>query len=95
MNDDGLDSELLRLFDAASPPLEDTTFVAATVRRLEKARRARLIRRLIGTLIIMVAAAVIAPYVAQVTLTTLTSPIGTGCVCAALFAWRIARRQFN
>ena len=94
MTDDRLDPELLRLFEEAPTPPEGT-FVAATIARLESARRARLVRRLIGTVIVMVLAAAIAPYVAQITLTTLASPIGYGCVCAALIAWRIARRRFS
>jgi hypothetical protein len=105
--DDGLDPHLLRLFDSVPPLENEGAFVAATVARLVRARRAQLIRRLSGTVIIMAVAAVVAPYVARLTLTAmdwfidhlpetgvaLASPIG--CVCAALIAWRIARRQFN
>ena len=104
--DEGLDPDLLRLFDAAPAPQEDT-FVATTIARLERARRAAFVRKLIVTIVILSVAAAIAPYVAQVTLTAmdwvldhlpqtgvaLVSPIG--CVCAALIAWRIARRQFT
>jgi hypothetical protein len=107
MNDAGLDPELLRLFDAAVPAPHEGAFVATTIARLERARRARLIRRFAGTAIVLIAAAIVAPYVAQLTLTAtdwlldhlpqtgvaLASPIG--CVCAALIAWRIARRQFS
>jgi len=94
MNDDRRDPDLLRLFEEAPTPAEGT-FVAATIARLERARRARLGWRLMGTAIILVLAAVIAPYIAQITLTTLASPIGYACVCAALIAWRIARRQLT
>ena len=106
MNDAGLDPDLLRLFAEAPTPPEGT-FVAATIAKLESARRARLIPRLAGTIVILVVAAIVAPYVAQQTLiamdwltdrlpetgAALASPIG--CVCAAVIAWRIARRQFN
>lgn len=108
--DAGLDPELLQLFDAtgaqsASP--HEAAFVAALISKLERARRAQLIRRLIRTIIIMAAAALIAPYVAQLTLTAmdwltehlpqtgvaLASPVG--CIGAAFIAWRIARRQYS
>jgi len=105
--DDGLDPHLLRLFDSVPPYENEGAFVATTIAGLERARRAQLIRRLIGIIIIMLVAAIIAPYVARLTLAAmdwftghlpqtgvaLASPIG--CVCAALLAWRIARRQFN
>ena len=108
MNDAGLDPELLRLFDEAPTPApHEEAFVTTTIAGLERARRVRLVRRITGTAVILIAAAIIAPYVAQLTLTVmgwlldhlpqtgvaLISPIG--CVCAALIAWRIARRQFT
>ena len=106
MNDDErLDPDLLQLFDAA-PPV-DAAFVKATLVRLARARRARWFARLLLTATIVVSGALLAPFVAQATLTAmdwlvehlpqtgmaLASPIG--CVCAALIAWRIARRRFN
>lgn len=109
-DDEGLDPSLLHLFDAAAAAADatrDEAFVSTMLMRLEKARRARFIARLIVTAIIMTSAAVLAPYVARVTLNVmdwlvqslpetgmaLASPIG--CVCAALIAWRIARRRFS
>ena len=99
---DGLDPSLIELFDAAAAVgTNDEAFVRATLLELAKARRTRLAVRLIVTALIVAGAAVLAPYVARVTLTaldsamdSLTSPIG--CGCAALIAWRIARRRlFN
>jgi hypothetical protein len=95
----GLDPELLQLFDrASSVSTEDEAFVRVVLVKLRRARRGGLIARLITTTAIIVAGAPLAPYVAQATLTiadwvTLYYPVG--CVCAALIAWRIARRGFN
>jgi len=107
--DDGLDPELLCLFDEAEAPPEEGIFVTATIARLEKARRTAFLGKLAATLVVMVLGAAIAPYVARTTLTAmgwlldqlsqagvgvaLVFPIG--CVCAALLAWRIARRRLN
>jgi len=105
--DERLDPELLRLFAEAPAPADAGAFVAATVARLEKGRRDAFLKKLTATIVIMVLAALIAPAVARMTLTAmdwlldhlpqtgvaLASPIG--CVCAALLAWRIARRQFS
>ena len=95
--EEGLDPALIGLFDAAAAVgTHDEAFVSATLLNLEKARRRRFFVRLIVTAMIVTGAAVLAPYVAQVTLTamdSLVSPIG--CVCAALIAWRTARRRFS
>lgn len=105
---EGLDPELLHLFDSATPvDTNDEAFVRVMLARIGAARRARWFLRLALTAIIVVVGAILAPYVAEATLTTvdwlvehlpeagmaLVSPIG--CVCAALIAWRIARRRFG
>ena len=101
---EGLDPELTRMFDRAQPPLAEEAFVSATLLELRKARRAWLARRSAILAIALVLGACIAPYVAQATLLAagwlserlpaaelaLISPLG--CVCAALIAWRVARR---
>jgi TRAP-type C4-dicarboxylate transport system permease small subunit len=107
-HDEGLDPDLLQLFDEASTVnMNDAAFLSATLVRLKKARRARFYLRVVFTAIVMASAAVLAPYVAQATMTSmdwlvehlpqtgmaLASPIG--CACAALIAWRSARRRFN
>jgi len=93
----GLDPDLLRLFDEASVDTHDEAFVAAMLGRLQRARRARLLMRLILTAAIIVVGALVAPYVAQATLTVMGSfaLYPAGCACAALIAWRSARRRFN
>jgi membrane protein DedA with SNARE-associated domain len=106
-HDEGLDPDLLQLFDAVPAVKNDEAFVSALLVGLEKARRTRFFLRMAVTASIVVGGAVLAPYVAQGTLTTmdwlverlpetgmaLASPLG--CGCAALIAWRIARRRFN
>jgi hypothetical protein len=102
MNDisrDGLDPDLIRLFDEA--PLADThdeAFIATLLVKLRKAQRARLVGRSIVIAMIIALGALAAPYVAQATLTIMGSvalyPVA-GCVCAALLAWRIAHRRFT
>jgi hypothetical protein len=101
---EGLDPELTRMFDAARAPLAEEAFVRATLLELRKARRAWLARRSAILAIALVLSAWVAPYVAQATLLAagwlserlpgaglaLVSPLG--CVCAALIAWRVARR---
>ncbi len=95
----GLDPELLQLFDqTSSAGADDEAFIRAMLVRLHRARRRRLLARVLLTTSIIAAGAILAPYVAQATLTvadwvTLYYPVGY--VCAALLAWRIARRQFN
>jgi hypothetical protein len=95
----GLDPELLQLFDrASSVSTEDEAFVRVVLVKLRRARRRRLLARWTTTTAIIVSGALLAPHVAQATLTiadwvTLYYPVG--CVCAALIAWRIARRGFN
>lgn len=95
----GLDPELLQLFDDAPPVgTDDEAFVGVMLIKLRHARRRRLLTRLITTVAIIVAGALLAPYVAQATLivagwVTIYSPLA--CLCAALIAWRIARRKLN
>ena len=95
----GLDPELLQLFDLAPAGGSSAeAFIAAVMVRLRGARRRRLLARSSVTMLIIVSGALLAPYVAQVTLeiasrVTLYYPVA--CVCAALIAWRIARRPLN
>ena len=95
----GLDPELLELFDQApSVGTADEAFVGAMLVKLHRARRRRLLARVFLTTMIIVLGALVAPYVAQATLTiadwvTLYYP--AGCACAVLIAWRIARRRFR
>jgi hypothetical protein len=96
---DGLDPDLMRLFDEApSVHRHDEAFVGALLVKLHRARRRRLLARLIVTTAIVVLGALLAPYVAQATLTVagwVTLYYPAVCGCAALVAWRIAHRQFN
>jgi len=93
----GIDPELLLLFDQAAPvSTNDETFLAAMMGKVRRARRMRLLARSILTTSFIVLGALLAPYVAQATLSivgwaTLYYPVG--CVCAALIAWRTARRR--
>ena len=101
----GIDPDLLQRFDEAlahgssGPPIDthDEAFVGAVLARLNRARRARLLARSVFTGVIIVLGAFLAPYVAQATLTVMGSvalyPVG--CGCAALIAWRSARRRFD
>lgn len=100
MNDlSPLDPELLQLFDEApSAGTDDAAFVGAMLMKLQRARRRRLLARVFVNTVIIAVGALLAPYVAQATLSvanwmTLYYPVV--CVCAALIAWRIARRRFN
>lgn len=102
--DDGLDRELTRLFDAAATPepAAGAAFVSSLMRRMQHARRLHLVRQAAGTIIVMVISAFLAPYVAQQTLsvagwlteqlpaTDVTLVSSIGCVFA-LIAWRITR----
>lgn len=106
-DDEGLDPELIQLFDATKAPAAGAPFVASVLLSMQRTRRLRLIRQIAGLAIILICSAFLAPYVAQQTLlaadwftnqlpatgTALLSPIG--CVCAALLAWRIARWARN
>ena len=107
-DDEGLDPELIQLFDSAAPVAKTAdAFVASVLLGMQRTRRLRLIRQLGGLAIILISSAFLAPYVAQQTLlvadwftnqlpatgTALVSPIGW--VCAALLAWRIARWARN
>lgn len=104
---EGLDPQLLQLFDAASQQTARAApdyFVAATLLKMKLGARARLIRRCGAVAVIMTLGAILAPFIAAATLDaaswmvehlpvagmTLLAPLG--CACAALLAWRIARR---
>lgn len=95
----GLDPELLQLFEQApTAGTNDEAFVRAILVQVHRARRGRLLAQGLATAMIIVSGALLAPYVAQATLTiadsmTLYYPVA--CVCAVLIAWRIARRRFN
>jgi len=98
---DGLDPDLIQLFDAANAPPHAEAFVSAMLTKLAAARRARLIRRCISIAVVMVLGALLAPYVAQATVTTagwVAERLSTAvlaiasCACATLIAWRTARR---
>jgi hypothetical protein len=107
-DDEGLDPELIQLFDAAKAPAAvGAPFVASVLLSMQRTRRLRLIRQVAGLAIVLISSAFLAPYVAQQTLfvaawftnqlpatgMALVSPIGS--VCAALLAWRIARWARN
>jgi hypothetical protein len=107
-DDEGLDPELIQLFDTTkTQAAAQDAFVASVLLSMQRTRRLRLIRQIAGLAIILIASAFLAPYVAQQTLfvadwftnqlpatgVALVSPIG--CVCAALLAWRIARWARN
>jgi hypothetical protein len=99
-DDEGLDPELSQLFDAAkttagsgnSVARSGDAFVAAVLLSMQRTRRLRLVRQIAGLALILTLSAFLAPYVAQQTLLVASSPVGIGCVCAVLLAWRIARR---
>jgi hypothetical protein len=75
-DDEGLDPELIQLFDTAktdapiSAPVAKTAdaFVASVLLSMQRARRLRLIRKVAGLAIILISSAFLAPYVAQQTL---------------------------
>ena len=75
-DDEGLDPELIQLFDAAktraavSAPVVKTAdaFVASVLLSMQRTRRLRLIRQVAGLAIILISSAFLAPYVAQQTL---------------------------
>jgi hypothetical protein len=103
-DDDGLDPELIQLFDAADAPSHPQAFVSTIWAKLKAAQRVRLIRRCIGVAIMMLAGALLAPYAARATLTVadwIASQLPAAvlaiasCTCAALIAWRTARRQLG
>jgi len=103
----GLDPELLQLFDAASqqtPLTAPDEFVAATLQQMRLGARARLIRRCVAVAVILALGAILAPFIAATTLdavswmmdhltvTEMTLLSPLACACAALLAWRIAHR---
>jgi len=103
-DDGGLDPNLLRLFDEAHTPPQPEPFVSATLRKLESDRRERFVRRCAGVVLLMIAGAFLAPYVASATLVLASwlaeqlpdTALALGsCACAALIAWRAARRQLS
>lgn len=100
----GLDPNLARLFDEAEAPPRPDAFVAATLARLESARRARLRHQCAAIAIVMIGGAFLAPYAANATLAAASwlseqlpgTVLALGsCACAALIAWRTARRQLG
>ena len=108
-DDEGLDPELIGLFDEARQPLPAETFVATSFDNMRKARRRRLVSRAFGVAIVLGASAWVAPYAAEQTLRiagwvaeglpesageiALASPLGW--LCAALVTWRILRYRFQ
>ena len=108
-DDDGLDPELIGLFDEARQPLSAETFVAVVFDNMRKARRRRMVSRAIGIAIVLGAGAWAAPYAAEQTLRiagwvteglpenvgeiAFASPLGW--LCAALVTWRILRHRFQ
>ena len=104
IEDGSLDPNLLSLFEEANASFHDEAFVSATLTRLARQRRRRLIGRCAATALVMLIGALVAPYVALATLTIASwlveqlPPAGVAlasCACATLLAWRIARRQLN
>jgi len=98
MNDDSHD--LQRLFDDASSLPPDEQFVQTTLGNIRRARRQQLIHKLLTAGLVTTAGAVVAPFVAEATLTTtsyLTTEAGAilACACATLITWRIARRALS
>ena len=73
-DDEGLDPELIQLFDAAKAPTAIGTpvagdaFVATVLWSMQRPRRLRLIRQMAGLAVILISSAFLAPYVAQQTL---------------------------
>jgi hypothetical protein len=73
-DDEGLDPELIQLFDAAKAPaaagapITADAFVASVLLSMQRTRRLRLIRQIAGLAIILICGAFLAPYVAQQTL---------------------------
>jgi hypothetical protein len=103
-DDGGLDPNLTVMFDDADAPPHADAFVSATLAKLERSRRRSLLSRCAAALAVMLVGALLAPYVAQLTLViaswiTKQLPATTlaiaSCACAALLAWRIARRQLG
>ena len=108
-DDDGLDPDLIGLFDEAHQPLPAEAFVATVFDNMRKARRQRLVNRAIGVALALVVAAWVAPYAAEQTLRiagwvaeglpenageiALASPLGW--LCAAFVTWRILRHRFQ
>jgi hypothetical protein len=72
--EEGLDPELIQLFDAAKAPaavgasVAADAFIAAVLLSMQRTRRLRLIRQRTGLAIILISSAFLAPYVARQTL---------------------------
>jgi hypothetical protein len=73
-DNEGLDPELIQLFDAAKTPaaagapITADAFVASVLLSMQRTRRLRLIRQVAGLAIVLISSAFLAPYVAQQTL---------------------------
>ena len=96
----GLDPDLLRVFEEAPgyTQLGNTeAFLAATMSRVQRETKMRLIRRIALAAVLLTAGAIAAPYVANLTLAAagIASISPLACAYAALIAWRIAHRAYS
>ena len=106
--DERFDPDLAALFDAAhETPLDADAFTRGVLGELQRARRRRLLRRILGTALALTAGAFAAPFVGERTFAVvgwlaqnasatgfvLASPMA--CALAALITWRIARRGYH
>ena len=106
--DERFDPELAALFDEAHEiTLEADAFTRGVLEELQRARRRRLLRRILRTVLALTAGAFAAPFVGALTFTgvewlaqnvsatgfALVSPVA--CALAAFVTWRIARRGYH
>lgn len=102
------DPGLAAFFDEANETaLDADAFTRGVLGELQRARRRRLVRRILGTLLALTAGAFAAPFVGALTFAAfewlaqnvsatgfaLASPVA--CALAALVTWRIARRGYH
>jgi hypothetical protein len=102
------DPGLAALFDEVhETPLEGDAFIRGVLGELQRARRRRLLRRVLGVVLALTAGAFAAPVVGELTFAAvdwltlhlsvtgfvLASP--AACAMAALITWRIARRGYQ
>lgn len=107
-HEERFDPELAALFDEAhETTLDADAFIRGVLGELQRARRHRLLRRILGTVLALTAGAFAAPYVGALTFAAvdwlaqnvsatgfaLVSP--AACALAALMTWRIARRGYH